>query len=381
MLIFMILTDEQEIIRDTVRSFARERVAPEAEYRSKNALFPKEPLQEMAKLGLLGMLVPEEWGGSGSGYLAFVLAMEEIAAADGALSTIMSVHSSPCTTALVKFGTEAQKEKFLKPMARGEFIGAFALTEPAAGSDASAIQTKAVKDGDDWIINGAKQFITSGKNGGMTIVFALTEPAAGKKGISAFLVPTDTKGYHVTKIEEKFGQHASDTCALSFEDMRVPQDFMLGTAGEGYKIALSNLEGGRLGISAQAIGMARAAYEFALDYAQERQSFGKPLTAHQALSFRLADMATKIELARTMLHHTATLRDAGAPCTKEACMIKLYASEMAEEVIREAMQILGGYGYLEDYPLARIYGDARVCSIYEGTSDIQRLVIGREILK
>lgn len=377
----MILNDEQIMIRDMVREFAREKVLPGAEERSKNAAFPKEQLEQMAELGLLGMLVPEEYEGSGSGYLPFVLACEEIAAADGALSTIMSVHSSPCTTALLKFGSDAQKERFLKPMARGDFIGAFALTEPAAGSDAAALKTRAVKDGNAWIINGAKQFITSGKNGGMTIVFAVTDPEAGKRGMSAFLVPTDTKGYVVSKVEEKFGQHASDTCALSFEDMRVPAENMLGAEGEGYKIALSNLEGGRLGISAQAIGMARAAYEYALQYAQERTSFGKPLTGHQALQFRLSDMATKIELTRTMLHHVANLRDNNMPCTKEACMVKLYASEMAEDVIREAMQVLGGYGYLEDYPLARIYADARVCSIYEGTSDIQRLVIGREILK
>lgn len=377
----MILSDEHIMIRDTVRNFAREHVAPESEKRSKNRTFPKEILSEMAQLGLLGMLVPEEHDGSASGYLAFVLAMEEIAASDGALSTILSVHSTPCTTALVKFGSEHQKERFLKPMARGKFIGAFALTEAGAGSDASALKTKAVKNGDHWVLNGSKQFITSGKNGGMTIVFAVTDPAAGKKGISAFLVPTDTKGYSVSKIEEKFGQHSSDTCALNFDDMRIPAENMLGAEGEGYKIALSNLEGGRLGISAQSIGMARAAYEYALSYAQERESFGKKLTDHQALLFRLSDMATKIELARTMLHHVANLRDHNLPCTKEACMVKLYASEMAEEVIREAMQILGGYGYLEEYPLSRIYADARVCSIYEGTSDIQRLIIGREILK
>lgn len=377
----MILTEEQEMIRDMVRGFAQSSVADGAEERSRNSTFPKDQLGEMSELGLLGMLVPEEHDGSGSGYLSFVLAMEEIAAADGALSTIMSVHSTPCTTALLYFGNDDQKEQFLKPMARGEFIGAFALTEAGAGSDASALKTKAVKDGNDWVINGSKQFITSGKNGGMTIVFAVTNPDAGKKGISAFLVPTDSSGYTISKVEEKFGQHASDTCALSFDDMRIPSENMLGAEGEGYKIALSNLEGGRLGISAQAIGMARAAYEFALSYAQERSTFGKPLIQHQALQFRLSDMATKIELARVMLHHTATLRDNNIPCTKEACMVKLFSSEMAEEVIREAMQILGGYGYLEEYPLARIYADARVCSIYEGTSDIQRLVIGREILK
>jgi alkylation response protein AidB-like acyl-CoA dehydrogenase len=266
-------------------------------------------------------------------------------------------------------------------MARGEFIGAFALTEAGGGSDAAALKSKAVKSGDDWIIGGSKQFITSGKNGGMTIVFAVTAPSAGKKGISAFLVPTDTKGYHVAKIEDKFGQHASDTCALNFDDMRISVANMLGGEGEGYKIALSNLEGGRLGISAQAIGMARAAYEYALNYAQERETFGKPILQHQAVGFKLADMATQIELARTMLHHVANLRDHNFPCTKEACMVKLFASEMAEKVIHDAMQVLGGYGYLDDHPLARIYADARVCSIYEGTSDIQRLVIGREILK
>ncbi len=377
----MILTDEQIMIRDTVRNFARSSVLPDAEKRSKNRTFPKDILNEMATLGLLGMLVPEEYDGSASGYLSFTLAMEEIAAADGALSTIMSVHSTPCTTALIKFGNDDQKERFLKPMARGEFIGAFALTEAGAGSDAAALKTKAVRDGDEWIINGAKQFITSGKNGGMTLVFAVTDASAGKKGISAFLVPTDTKGYSVSKIEEKFGQHASDTCALNFDDMRIPAANMLGAEGEGYKIALSNLEGGRLGISAQAIGMARAAYEYALSYAQERETFGKPILQHQSVGFKLADMATQIELARTMLHHVANLRDHILPCTKEACMVKLFASEMAEKVIHDAMQILGGYGYLDDHPLARIYADARVCSIYEGTSDIQRLVIGREILK
>lgn len=377
----MILTDEQEMIRDTVRNFAQQSVFPEAEKRSKNRIFPQEQLEQMAQLGLLGMLVPEEYDGSASGYLSFVLAMEEIAAADGALSTIMSVHSTPCTTALIKFGNEDQKQRFLKPMARGAFIGAFALTEAGAGSDAAALKTKAVRDGNDWIINGSKQFITSGKNGGMTIVFAVTDPSAGKKGISAFLVPTDTKGYSVSKIEEKFGQHASDTCALNFDEMRIPAENMLGAEGEGYKIALSNLEGGRLGISAQAIGMARAAYEYALTYAGERETFGKPISQHQAVGFKLADMATQIELARTMLHHTANLRDHDMPCTKEACMVKLFSSEMAEKVIHDAMQVLGGYGYLDDHPLARIYADARVCSIYEGTSDIQRLVIGREILK
>lgn len=377
----MILTDEQTQIRDMVRGFARDKIASGADSRSREACFPREELSAMAELGLLGMLVPEEFGGAGLGYLAFVLAMEEIAAADGALSTILSVHSTPVSTAILKFGNAQQKQHWLPKLAGGEIIGAFALTEPGAGSDASALRTKAVRDGDEWIINGSKQFITSGRNGGVTIVFAVTDPAAGKKGISAFLVSPDTKGYIVAKEEDKMGQQSSDTCALAFEDMRIPQQSMLGGEGEGYKIALSNLEGGRLGIAAQSVGMARAAYEYALNYAQERQSFGKSLFDHQAISFSLSEMATKIEVARQMLHHTAALRDAGLPCTKEACMTKLFASEMAERVIRDAMEVLGGYGYLSDYPLERIYRDARVCSIYEGTSNIQKLIIAREIAK
>lgn len=374
-------SSEQTMIRDMVRELAQQKIAPGAESRSREARFPKEELRAMAELGLLGMLIPEEWGGANSGYLSFVLAMEEIAAADGAVSTIMSVHSTPVSTALLKYGNDVQKEKWLRKLSGGEIIGAFALTESGAGSDASAMRTKAVKEGGDWIINGSKQFITSGKNGGLTIVFSVTDPAAGKKGISAFLVPTDTKGYVVAKVEEKMGQHASDTCALVFEDIRIPAANMLGSEGEGYKIALANLEGGRLGIAAQAIGMARAAYEYALNYAQERESFGKKIFDHQAVGFALADMATQIEVARQMLHHTARLRDAGMPCTKEACMAKLFASEMADRVIREALQVLGGYGYLADYPLGRILKDASVCSIYEGTSNIQRLIIGREIIK
>jgi hypothetical protein len=377
----MILSDEQTIIRTMVRDFAQQTIAPGSDARSREARFPKEELAAMAELGLLGMLVPEELGGTGAGYISFVLAMEEIAAADGALSTILSVHSTPVSTAIVKFGNEAQKKEWLPKLTAGTIIGAFALTEPGAGSDAAALRTKAVKSGSDWVLNGSKQFITSGKNGGLTIVFAVTDPAAGKKGISAFLVPTDTKGYIVSKVEEKLGQHSSDTCSLVFEDMRISAENMLGAEGEGYKIALSNLEGGRLGIAAQAIGMARAAYDYALKYAQERETFGKKIFDHQAVAFTLSDMATQIEVARQMLHHTASLRDADLPCTKEACMAKLFASEMAERVIREAVKVLGGYGYLADYPLERILRDASVCSIYEGTSNIQRLIIGREIVK
>ncbi len=377
----MILSEENTMIRDMVGGIAQEHIAGGAETRASNATFPREQLTALADQGILGMLAPEEFGGTGAGYLNFVLAMEEIAAADGALSTILSVHSTPVTTAILKYSTAAQKSHWLPQLTSGDIIGAFALTEAGAGSDAAALKTKAVRDGDEWVINGTKQFITSGQNGGVVIVFAVTDASAGKRGMSAFIVPTHCDGYHVTTIEKKMGQESSDTCALSFENMRIPAENLLGAEGEGYKIALANLEGGRLGISAQSIGMARAAYEYALTYAGERESFGKPLYAHQAVSFKLADMATQIELARTMLHHTANLRDHDMPCTKEACMVKLYASEMAERVIHDALQILGGYGYLKDHPIERIYRDARVCTIYEGTSDIQRMVIGREILK
>ena len=373
------LTEEQSLIQTTVRDLARGVIAQGAADRDRNGTFPAGELKAMAELGLLGMLIPEDWDGAQAGHLAFVLAVEEIAAADGALSTILSVHSSPSSTCILKYGTDAQKEKFLKPLARGEMIGAFALTEPEAGSDASAMKTRAVRDGDDYTINGTKQFITSGSNGHVTIVFAITDPAAGKKGMSAFIVPRDTPGYVVARVEEKMGQHSSDTCALSFENMRVPAANRLGDEGQGYGIALANLEGGRLGIAAQSIGMARAAYEAALQYAHDRRTFGKALMDHQAVAFKLADMATQIEVARQMLHHTARLRDEGVPCKKEACMAKLFASEMAEKVIHDAIQIHGGYGYLKDFPLERIYRDCRVSTIYEGTSDIQRLVIAREI--
>jgi alkylation response protein AidB-like acyl-CoA dehydrogenase len=373
------LNEELKLIQSTARALAQDKIASGAAFRDKTATFPAECIRDMAALGLFGMLIPEAWDGVDAGHLAFVLAVEEIAAADGALSTILSVHSSPSSTCILKFGTDAQKEQFLKPMARGEKIGGFALTEAGAGSDASAIKTRAVRDGDSYIINGTKQFITSGKNGDIMIVFAVTDPAAGKRGISAFIVPTDTPGYQVARVEEKMGQHASDTCALVFENMRVPAENLLGAEGQGYAIALSNLEGGRLGIAAQSIGMARAAYEAALQYAKDRKTFDKPLIDHQSVAFKLADMATQIEVARQMLHHAARLRDFDLPCKTEACMAKLYASEMAERVIHDAIQIHGGYGYLKDFPLERIYRDCRVASIYEGTSDIQRLVIAREI--
>ena len=375
----MLLTDDQEQIRDAVRAFAQERLAPGAARRDEEHAFPREELREMGELGFLGMLVPEDFGGSELGAVSYALALEEIAAADGACSTIVSVHSSVGCAPILRFGTEDQKARFIPKMASGEWIGGFALTEPQAGSDASALKTRARREGDHYVIDGAKQFITSGKNGNVIIVFAVTDPAAGKKGISAFIVPTDTPGYEVVTVERKLGQHSSDTCALSFTNMRVPVENRLGAEGEGYKIALANLEGGRIGIASQAVGMARAAMEAAHAYAAERIAFGKPIIEQQAVAFRLADMATKVEAARQMVLHAAALREAGRPCLKEASMAKLFASEMAEWVCSSAIQLHGGYGYLADYPVERIYRDVRVCQIYEGTSEVQRLVIARSL--
>ncbi|MEW4951329.1 acyl-CoA dehydrogenase [Pseudomonas asiatica] len=375
----MLVTDEQQQIADAVRAFAQERLKPFAEQWDKEHRFPKEAIDEMAELGLFGMLVPEQWGGSDTGYVAYAMALEEIAAGDGACSTIMSVHNSVGCVPILRFGSEQQKEQFLTPLASGEMLGAFALTEPQAGSDASSLKTRARLDGDHYVLNGSKQFITSGQNAGVVIVFAVTDPDAGKRGISAFIVPTDSPGYQVARVEDKLGQHASDTCQIVFDNVRVPVANRLGAEGEGYKIALANLEGGRIGIASQAVGMARAAFEVARDYANERQSFGKALIEHQAVAFRLADMATKIAVARQMVLHAAALRDAGRPALVEASMAKLFASEMAEKVCSDALQTLGGYGYLSDFPLERIYRDVRVCQIYEGTSDIQRMVIARNL--
>jgi alkylation response protein AidB-like acyl-CoA dehydrogenase len=374
------LTEEQTLIRDTARQFARDKLAPHAAEWDRDSRFPAEAVAEMGRLGFLGMLVPEAWDGAGAGQVANALAMMEVAAGDGSCSTIMGVHNSVGCMPVLNFGTAEQKERFLRPMARGEMLAAFCLTEPQAGSDASAIKTRAEKDGNHYVLNGVKQFITSGRNAKVAIVFAVTDPARGKKGISAFIVPTDTPGYRVASVENKLGQKASDTCQIVFDNMRLTPDLLLGEEGEGYRIALSNLEGGRIGIAAQATGMARAAYEAALAYAQERQSFGTPIAKHQAVAFRLADMATSLQAAELMTLHAAALRDAGQPCLKEAAMAKLYASEMAERVCSDAIQIHGGYGYLSDFPVERLYRDVRVCQIYEGTSDIQRLIIGREIL-
>ncbi len=373
----MLLTEEQEQIRDMARDFAQEVLAPGAAARDRAHAFPREELTQMGELGFLGMLVPEADGGSETGMLAYALALEEIAAADGACSTIMSVHSSVGCVPILKYGTDDQKARFLPKLASGEWIGGFALTEPQAGSDASFLKTRARRDGDHYVIDGAKQFITSGKNGKVIIVFAVTDPEAGKKGISAFIVPTDTPGYQVVSVEHKLGQHSSDTCALAFTDMRVPVENRLGAEGEGYRIALANLEGGRIGIAAQAVGMARGAYQAALAYARERITFGKPIADHQAIAFKLADMATQIDAGRLLVHRAARLREAGMPCLTEASMAKLFASEMAEKVCSAAIQIHGGYGYLNDYPVERIYRDVRVCQIYEGTSEVQRMVIAR----
>ena len=375
----MQLTEEQTMIREMARAFASEQLAPYAAERDRTHAFPADAIRQMGELGLLGMLVPEEWGGAGADHIAYALAIEEVAAGEGACSTIMSVHNSVACAPILKFGTDAQKERFLRPMARGELLGAFALTEPQAGSDAAALRTRAVRDGDDYVLNGVKQFITSGKHAQVVIAFAVTDPAAGKKGISAFIVPTDTPGYLVTRIEEKMGQRASDTAQITFENLRLPADLRLGGEGEGYRIALANLEGGRIGIASQSVGMARAAFEAALAYAKEREAFGRPIIDHQAIAFRLADMATEIDAARLMVLRAAGLRDRGAPCLKEASMAKLFASEMAERVCSAAIQVLGGYGYVSDFPVERILRDVRVSQIYEGTSDVQRIVISRAV--
>lgn len=375
----MILSEAQTQIREMAREFAQTRLRPGAAERDRTHAFPRAELDEMGALGFLGMLLPEAYGGADLGMVAYAAVLEEIAAGDGACSTIVSVHSSVGCMPILRFGDEAQKRKFLPAMASGQWIGGFALTEPQAGSDAAAIKTRARRVGDEYIIDGNKQFITSGLNGQVMIVFAVTDAQMGKKGISAFIVPTTTPGYEVLSVERKLGQSSSDTCALAFNEMRVPVENRLGAEGEGYKIALANLEGGRIGIAAQAVGMARAAFEIARDYARERQAFGKKIGEQQAIGFMLADMATRIEAARQMVLHAACLREAGQPCLTEASMAKLFASEMAEAVCSKAIQIHGGYGYMADCPVERIYRDVRICQIYEGTSEIQRLVIARQV--
>ena len=375
----MLLSEEQRLVRETMRAFAQEQLAPNAARWDRESHFPREELRALGELGALGMVVPERWGGAAMDYLSLALTLEEIAAGDGATSTIVSVQNSVVCGPINAFGTDAQKEKYLRPLARGEWLGCFCLTEPHVGSDAGAIATRAEKRGDTYVLNGVKQFITTGKNADVAIVFAVTDKAAGKKGISAFIVDARTPGYVVARVEEKLGQHASDTAQIAFEQCAVPAANLLGQEGGGYRIALANLEAGRIGIAAQAVGMARAALEAALAYARERTSFGKPIIEHQAVNFRLADMAVQVEAARQLVWHAAAMRDAGQPCLKEASMAKLFASEMAERVCSDAIQIHGGYGYVGDFPVERIYRDVRVCQIYEGTSDIQRLVIGRAL--
>ena len=376
----MLLSDEQRQIRDTLRAFARDELAPNAAAWDREHTFPREALRALGSLGALGIVVPEAWGGAALDYVSLAVALEEIAAGDGATSTIVSVQNSVVCGPIVAFGSDAQKARYLPQLARGEKLGCFCLTEPQTGSDASAITTRAERRGDGYVLNGVKQFITTGANADVAIVFAVTDKAAGKKGISAFVVETKTPGFVVARIEEKLGQRASDTAQIVFENCAVPATNLLGCEGDGYRIALANLEGGRIGIAAQAVGMARAALDAALAYARERRAFGKPIGEHQAVNFRLADMATRVDVARQMVWHAAALRDAGEPCLKEASMAKLFASEMAEQVASDAIQIHGGYGYVADFPVERIYRDVRVCQIYEGTSDIQRMVIGRAVL-
>ena len=375
----MILTEEQRLIRDTARSYAREHIAPYAAQWDREATFPEEALAGLAELGFYGMLVPEQHGGCDIGYVAAALVLEEIGVADAACSTIVSVTNSVGCMPLLQYGTAQQQRDFLSPLARGEKLAAFCLTEPQAGSDASGLKTRAERQGDSYVLNGTKQFITSGKNADLAIVFAVTDLAAGKRGISAFVVPTDTPGYRVASVEAKMGQRASDTCQIVFEHCSIPAVNLLGDEGQGYKIALGNLEGGRIGIAAQCIGIARAALEAAILYSREREAFAKPLAEHQAVAFKLADMATQIAAARQLTLHAAALKDAGEPCLSEASMAKLFASEMAERVCSDAIQIHGGYGYLQDFPVERYYRDVRACQIYEGTSEVQKMVISRAL--
>jgi alkylation response protein AidB-like acyl-CoA dehydrogenase len=375
----MLLNDDQIQVRDAMRDFAQRELWPRAADWDRRHHFPKDVHQGLAALGAYGICVPEQWGGAEMDYLTLAVVLEEIAAGDGGTSTVISVTNCPVNAILLRYGSDAQKKRWLTPLAQGQMLGAFCLTEPHVGSDASALRTTAVRQGDAYVINGVKQFITSGKNAQLAIVIAVTDKGAGKKGMSAFIVPTDTPGYQVARLEDKLGQHSSDTAQINFDNCRIPADHLIGAEGEGYKIALSALEGGRIGIAAQSVGMARSALDFAIDYAKQRESFGAALIQHQAVGFRLADCATELEAARQLIWHAAALRDAGQPCLKEAAMAKLFASEMAERVCSAALQTLGGYGYVSDFPIERIYRDVRVCQIYEGTSDIQKIIIQRAL--
>ncbi|BDI03424.1 acyl-CoA dehydrogenase family protein [Sphaerotilus microaerophilus] len=379
----MLLSEDHRAVQDAVRAYVQDHIAPHAARWDKEHHFPADELKGLAGLGCYGVAVPAEYDGAGLDYLALSIILEEIAAGDGGTSTPVSVNNCPVCSILMAFANEEQKQEFLKPLARGDLLGAFCLTEPHVGSEASGLKTTAVRvndgDGDDYVLNGVKQFITSGKHGDVAIVMAVTDKAAGKKGISAFLVPTKTPGYVVARLEDKMGQHSSDTAQILFEDCRIPARYRIGDEGQGLKIALSGLEGGRIGIASQAIGMARAAFEAALEYSKDRIAFGQPIFNHQAVQFRLAEAAMQIEAARQLTWHAATLKDAGLPCLKEAAMAKLFATEMAEKVCSIAIQTFGGYGYVSDFPVERIYRDVRVCQIYEGTSDVQKILIGRAL--
>ncbi len=375
----MLLSEDHLAVQDAVRAYVQDCIAPHAARWDKEHHFPAAELRGLAELGCYGVAVPAEYGGAGLDYLALAVILEENAAGDGGTSTVVSVNNCPVCSILMAWATEAQKQQWLKPLAAGRMLGAFCLTEPHVGSQADGLKTTAVRDGDAYVLNGVKQFITSGKHADVAIVMAVTDKAAGKKGISAFIVPTHTPGYEVARLEEKMGQHSSDTAQIRFENCRVPAANLLAEEGMGLKIALSGLEGGRIGIAAQSLGMARAAFEAALRYSKDRVAFDKPIFEHQSVQFRLADMATQIEAARQLIHHAAALKDAGRPCLKEAAMAKLYASEMAERVCSDAIQVHGGYGYVSDFPVERIYRDVRVCQIYEGTSDVQKILIGRAL--
>ena len=375
----MLLSEDHLAVQDAVRQYVQAEIAPHAAAWDKSHQFPAAQLKGLAALGCYGVAVPTEWDGAGLDYLALAVILEEIGAGDGATSTVVSVNNCPVCSILTAFGNDDQKQRFLKPLARGDLLGAFCLTEPHVGSEAGGLKTTAVLDGDHYVLNGVKQFITSGKNGDVAIVMAVTDKAAGKRGISAFLVPTTTPGYQVARVEDKMGQHASDTAQIVFEQCRVPVENRLGDEGQGLKIALSGLVGGRIGIASQSLGMARAAFDCALAYSKQRKAFGVAIFEHQAIGFKLAEMAMKIEAARQLIWHAACLKDAGRPCLKEAAMAKLMASEMAEAVCSGAIQVLGGYGYLSDFPVERIYRDVRVCQIYEGTSEVQKILIGRAL--
>ncbi len=370
-------TDPNALIVETARRFAQERLAPTAAAREKAGRIEPAIVRELGELGFLGATLSADWDGAEIDTVTYARVVEEIAAGDGSVSTLVSVHNAPTCEILQHYGTDAQREHWLKPMARGEWVGSFALTEPGAGSEAAALRTRAVRDGEDYVITGSKQFISNAAIGQVTILFAITDPAAGKRGMSCFIVRNDTPGFQVARVEEKLGQKASDTCHLVFDAMRVPASQRIGAEGEGYRIALSTLEAGRIGIAAQSVGMARAALDYAINYAKERRSFGKPIIDHQAVGFRLVDAKTKLEASRQLVLNAARLKDAGQPALEAAAMAKLFASEAAEAICTAAIQTLGGYGFLCDYPVERIYRDVRVCQIYEGTSDIQKIILQR----